>query len=42
MLEGEGRWKEGKCGREGVDWRRNWKEAKKRPQEEMERSLLRH
>ena len=40
-------WKEkmesrkGMCGGKGADWGRNWKETKRTPQEEMERSLLR-
>ena len=33
---------EGKCGGEGDDGERNWKETERTPQEEIERPLLRH
>ena len=42
MLEGEGVEQEGKCGGKGAVRGRNRKETKRIPQEEMERSLLRH
>ena len=41
MLEGEGGEQEGKCGGKGADRGMKWKETKRTPQEEMERSLLR-
>ena len=41
MLEGEGGEQEGKCGEEGADRGRNWKETERTAQEKMERSLLR-